>query len=239
MFVRQLKTFTNLSIIVIILLPQSIILIDDVWDVRDFIFYKDSIRYEIPKKLFLKNDQPYNIHLDTIYQCMETQNTIYSYLIISWINPNCPGHAKIWYFDRCLSGNQNIPCCQISMYKFFLLQISHALEKWCVVERKCTQIHNFVPNRYLQLDGEKQPYNSDHIFHYINLIFTSRTWNSSRLLAIFWLICPIWPGKSNLLGQIYCTFPMGNQRVHCNVPALKEWPTYFKLLFQALTSKET
>lgn len=104
------------------------------------------------QKIIPQNDQLYSICLDTIYQCMDTQiHTICSYLIISWINPNCPGHAKIWYFNRCLSGNQNIPCCQISMYKFFLLQISHALEKWCVVERKCMQIHNFVPNRYLQV----------------------------------------------------------------------------------------
>ena len=67
----------------------------------------------------------------------------------------------------------------------------------------------------------------------ISLPVIPRAWNNSQPLAIFRPICPIWPSKSNLLGQIYCTFPMGN---HCyyNVPAFKVWPTNFKLLFQAL-----
>ena len=44
----------------------------------------------------------------------------------------------------------------------------------------------------------------------------------SRPLAIFWPIFPIWPSKSNLLGQIYCTFPMGKPLIaYCNVPALR------------------
>ena len=50
-------------------------------------------------------------------------------------------------------------------------------------------------------------------------------WNSSQPLAIFWPIFPIWPSKSNLLGQIYCTFPMGKPLiVYSNVLAFKEWP---------------
>ena len=62
-----------------------------------------------------------------------------------------------------------------------------------------------------------------------------RAWNSSRPLAIFRPICPIWPSKSDLLGHIYCTFPMEKPLIiYCNVPAFKEWPTNFKLLFQAL-----
>ena len=45
----------------------------------------------------------------------------------------------------------------------------------------------------------------------------------------------IWQSKSNLLGHIYCTFPMDKPLiVYSNVPAFKEWPTNFKLLFQAL-----
>ena len=56
-----------------------------------------------------------------------------------------------------------------------------------------------------------------------------------RPLAIFRPICPIWLRKSDLLGQIYCTFPMENPLiVYSNVPAFKEWLTNFKLLFQAL-----
>ena len=61
-----------------------------------------------------------------------------------------------------------------------------------------------------------------------------RAWNSIRPLAIFW---PIFLSKSNLLGQFYYIFPMGKPlKVYCNVPAVKEWPTNFKLLFQALNS---
>ena len=60
-----------------------------------------------------------------------------------------------------------------------------------------------------------------------------RAWNSSWPLAIFWPIFPIWLIKFNLLGQIYCTFPMGKPlTVYCKVPAFKEWPSncYFKLV---------
>ena len=61
-----------------------------------------------------------------------------------------------------------------------------------------------------------------------------RAWNSSQPLAIFWPNS-IWPSKSYLLGHIYCTFPMEKPLiVYSNVPAFKEWPTNFKLLFQAL-----
>ena len=66
-------------------------------------------------------------------------------------------------------------------------------------------------------------------------LFTEPEIHSSRPLAIFQSIFTIWPSKSNLLGQIYCTFPMGKPLiVYRNVPAFKEWPTNFKLLFQAL-----
>ena len=70
----------------------------------------------------------------------------------------------------------------------------------------------------------------------IQIIFQiCRAWNSSQPLAIFRPIIPIWPSKSNLLGHIYCIFPMGTPLiVYSNVPAFKEWPTNFKLLFQAL-----
>ena len=58
-----------------------------------------------------------------------------------------------------------------------------------------------------------------------------RSWNSGRPLAIFRPICPIWPSKSSLLGQIYCTIPMGKPLiVYCNIPAFKECLTNFKLL---------
>ena len=67
------------------------------------------------------------------------------------------------------------------------------------------------------------------------IIAPCRAWNSSRPLAIFRPIFPIWPSKSNLLGHIYCTFPMEKSLiVYRNVPAFKEWPTIFKFLFQAL-----
>ena len=66
-------------------------------------------------------------------------------------------------------------------------------------------------------------------------IHYSRAWNNSQPLAIFQPIFTIWPSKSNLLGQIYCTIPMGKPLiVYRNVPAIKEWPTNFKLLFWAL-----
>ena len=46
---------------------------------------------------------------------------------------------------------------------------------------------------------------------------------------------PIRPSKSTLLGHLYCTFPMEKPLIiYSNVPAFKEWPTNFKLLFQAL-----
>ena len=46
--------------------------------------------------------------------------------------------------------------------------------------------------------------------------------------------------KSDLLGQIYCTFPMGKPlTIYCNVSAFKEWLTNFKLLFQALPYSST
>ena len=64
---------------------------------------------------------------------------------------------------------------------------------------------------------------------------THRAWNTSQPLAIFWPICSIWLNKSDLLGHIYCTFPKGKPLIiYCNVPAFKEQPTNFKLLFQAL-----
>ena len=66
----------------------------------------------------------------------------------------------------------------------------------------------------------------------ISLPVIPRAWNNSRPLAIFRPICPIWPSKSNLLGQIYCTFPMVNHW-ESNVPALKNGRPisncYFKL----------
>ena len=69
-------------------------------------------------------------------------------------------------------------------------------------------------------------------------IYVYRAWNSSRPLATFQPIFHIWLSKSNLLGQIYCTFPMGKP-YYCNVPTFKEWLTYFKLLFQALVYHKT
>ena len=40
-----------------------------------------------------------------------------------------------------------------------------------------------------------------------------------------------------MLGHVYCTFPMGKPLIiYCNALAFKEWPTNFKLLFQALLS---
>ena len=66
-------------------------------------------------------------------------------------------------------------------------------------------------------------------------LYHNRAWNNSQLLTIFQPIFTIWLSKSNLLGQIYCTFPMGKPLiVYSNAPAFKEWPTNFKLLFQAL-----
>ena len=44
-------------------------------------------------------------------------------------------------------------------------------------------------------------------------------------LAIFRPIFPIWLSKSNLLGQIYCTFPIEKLFiVYSNFPTFKEWP---------------
>ena len=63
-----------------------------------------------------------------------------------------------------------------------------------------------------------------------------RAWNSSRPLTIFRPIFPIWPSKSNFLGHMYCTFPMEKPLiVYNNVPAFKEWPINFKLLFHSAT----
>ena len=78
-----------------------------------------------------------------------------------------------------------------------------------------------------------------HVFETISVTnihtFTARAWNSSQPLAIFRPIFPVWPSKSNLLGQFYCTFPIGKPLiVYCNVPAFQQWPTNLKLLFQAL-----
>ena len=54
-------------------------------------------------------------------------------------------------------------------------------------------------------------------------------------VTIFRPIFPIWLSKSNLLGQIHCTFLMEKPLiVYYNVPAYKEWLTNFKLLFPAL-----
>ena len=65
--------------------------------------------------------------------------------------------------------------------------------------------------------------------------YNHRAWNSSWPLAIFRPICPIWLSKSDLLRQMYCTFPMGKRLIiYFSVPAFKEWLTNFKLLFQAL-----
>ena len=62
-----------------------------------------------------------------------------------------------------------------------------------------------------------------------------RAWNNSRPLAIFRLIFTIRPSKSNLIGHIYCTLPMGKPLlVYTNVTAFKKWPTNFKLLLQVL-----
>ena len=67
-------------------------------------------------------------------------------------------------------------------------------------------------------------------------IHSYRAWNSSRPLAIFRPIFSIWPSKSNLLGQIYCTFPMGKPLiVYCIAMFMllrNGWPIsncYFKL----------
>ena len=66
------------------------------------------------------------------------------------------------------------------------------------------------------------------------VLYIHRAWNTSCPLAIFRPILPIWPDKSNLLGQIYCTFPMEKPLiVHSNVPALRKGRPisncYFKL----------
>ena len=38
--------------------------------------------------------------------------------------------------------------------------------------------------------------------------------------------------NSNLVGQSYCTFPMGKPMIVCNnVPTLNEWPSNFQPLF--------
>ena len=65
-----------------------------------------------------------------------------------------------------------------------------------------------------------------------------RPWGSGKQsswpLAIFQPTFTIWLNKSNLLGQIYCTFPMEKPLiVYWNAPAFKECPTNFKL-FRAL-----
>ena len=62
-------------------------------------------------------------------------------------------------------------------------------------------------------------------------------------MAIFWPIFPIWPSKSDLLGQIYCTFPMGKLLiVYCNVPALRNGQPisncYFKLCMHTYTNRK-
>ena len=50
--------------------------------------------------------------------------------------------------------------------------------------------------------------------------------NNSQPLAIFLPLFTIWPSKSNLLGQIYCTFPMEKPLIiYSNIPAFKEWLT--------------
>ena len=46
------------------------------------------------------------------------------------------------------------------------------------------------------------------MLRYSKCILFTRAWNNSRPLAIFWPISGIWLSKSNLLGQIYCTFSM-------------------------------
>ena len=68
-----------------------------------------------------------------------------------------------------------------------------------------------------------------------NVYNINRAWNSSQPLANFWPFFTIWLSKFNVLGQIYCTFLTGKPLiVYSNAPAFKEWPTNFKLLFQAL-----
>ena len=53
-------------------------------------------------------------------------------------------------------------------------------------------------------------------------LYICRAWNNSQPLAIFILIFLIWLSISNLLGQIYCAFPMAMPLiVYCNVPALR------------------
>ena len=38
--------------------------------------------------------------------------------------------------------------------------------------------------------------------------------------------------NSNLVGQIYCTFPMGKPMILCNdVPSFNDWPANFQFLF--------
>ena len=64
----------------------------------------------------------------------------------------------------------------------------------------------------------------------------SRAWNNSRPSAIFRSFSGIWPSKSNLLGQIYYTFSMGNPViVYKNVPILMNGRPisnpYFKLCY--------
>ena len=62
-----------------------------------------------------------------------------------------------------------------------------------------------------------------------------RAWNSSRHWPFSDQFSLFGRANSNLLGQICCIFPMGKPLIsYSHVPAFKEWPTNFKLLFQAL-----
>ena len=63
---------------------------------------------------------------------------------------------------------------------------------------------------------------------YSILIHIYRAWNSSRPLGIFQPISGFGWTKSDMLGQVCCTFPMGKPFiVYDNVPTFNEWPTGF------------
>ena len=55
----------------------------------------------------------------------------------------------------------------------------------------------------------------------------SRSQNSGLSQVIFRPTLAYDRAKSNLVGQIYCTFPI----VYNNVPILNKWPTNFQPLF--------
>ena len=60
----------------------------------------------------------------------------------------------------------------------------------------------------------------------------SRAQNSGLSQVIFRPTLAYDRAKSNLVGQIYCTFPMGKPMiVYNNVTILNKWPTNFQPLF--------